>query len=69
VPSDHPLRWLRGMVDPVDFHGDKRSNYTHQSTTDRQARLYKKSKGAAAKLSYLGHALAENRNGLVGRRK
>ncbi|MBI3477585.1 MAG: IS5 family transposase [Acidobacteria bacterium] len=49
----------------VDFHGEKRSNDTHQSTTDRQARLYKKSKGTEAKLSYLGHVLAENRNGLV----
>ena len=49
----------------VDFHGEKRSNETHQSTTDRQARLYKKSKGTEAKLSYLGHVLTENRNGLV----
>jgi transposase len=49
----------------VDFHGEKRSNQTHQSTTDGQARLYKKSKGTEAKLSYLGHVLAENRNGLV----
>ncbi|MGH8783433.1 IS5 family transposase [Paraburkholderia sp.] len=49
----------------VDFHGEKRSNETHQSTTDRQARLYRKSKGTEAKLSYLGHVLAENRNGLV----
>ena len=51
----------------VDFHGEKRSNDTHQSTTDRQARLYKKSAGSEAKLSYLGHVLAENRNGLVVR--
>jgi transposase len=51
----------------VDFHGEKRSNDTHQSTTDRQARLYKKSKGTEAKLSYLGHVLTENRNGLVVR--
>jgi len=49
----------------VDFHGEKRSNDTHPSTTDRQARLYKKSAGSEAKLSYLGHVLAENRNGLV----
>jgi hypothetical protein len=49
----------------VDFHGEKRSNDTHQSTTDRRARLYKKSKGTEAKLSYLGHVLAENRNRLV----
>lgn len=49
----------------VDFHGEPRSNDTHQSTTDPEARLYKKSKGAEAKLSYLGHGLMENRNGLL----
>ena len=49
----------------VDFHGEKRSNETHQSTTDAEARLYKKSAGSEAKLSYLGHVLTENRNGLV----
>lgn len=49
----------------VDFHGEKRSNETHASTTDPEARLYKKSAGSEAKLSYLGHVLAENRNGLV----
>jgi IS5 family transposase len=49
----------------VDFHGEKRANTTHQSTTDPQARLYKKGQGHEAKLAYLGHALMENRNGLV----
>jgi len=49
----------------VDFHGEKRSTDTHQSTTDRQARLYKKSAGSEAKRSYLGHVRADNRNGLV----
>ena len=49
----------------VDFHGEQRHNDTHQSTTDPEARLYKKSKGSEAKLSYLGHALMENRNGLL----
>jgi len=49
----------------VDFHGEPRRNDTHQSTTDPEARLYKKSKGSEAKLSYLGHALMENRNGLL----
>ncbi len=49
----------------VDFHGEKRSNETHQSTTDPEARLYKKSKGSEAKLAYLGHVLMENRHGLV----
>jgi transposase len=49
----------------VDFHGEKRTNATHQSTTDPDARLYRKSKGTTAKLAYLGHALMENRNGLL----
>jgi transposase len=49
----------------VDFHGKPRSNDTHQSTTDPEARLYKKSKGSEAKLSYLGHGLMENRHGLL----
>ncbi len=49
----------------VDFHGEKRSNDTHQSSTDPEARLYKKAKGKEAKLCYLGHVLMENRNGLV----
>ncbi len=49
----------------VDFRGEQRSNATHQSTTDPQARLYKKAAGQEAKLCYLGHLLMENRNGLV----
>ena len=49
----------------VDFHGEKRKNETHASTTDPDARLFKKSKGSEAKLSYLGHALMENPNGLL----
>ena len=49
----------------VDFHGEKRRNKTHQSTTDPDARLYRKSKGSEAKLSYFGHALMENRHGLL----
>jgi len=49
----------------IDFHGERRSNATHQSTTDPQARLYKKASGREAKLCYLGHLLMENRNGLV----
>jgi transposase len=48
-----------------DFHNDKRSNETHASTTDPDARLYKKSKGSEAKLGFLGHLLMENRHGLV----
>jgi transposase len=49
----------------VDFHGEKRKNQTHRSTTDPEARLFKKSKRSEAKLGYLGHALMENRNGLL----
>lgn len=49
----------------VDFKGQKRKNDTHQSTTDPDARLHKKSKGAASRLCFMGHALMENRNGLV----
>ena len=49
----------------VNFHGQKRSNKTHQSTTDADLRLFKKSKGSEAKLAYQGHVLMENRHGLV----
>ena len=49
----------------VNFHGEKRTNETHESTTDPEARLFKKAKGQEAKLCYLGHVLMENRNGLV----
>ena len=49
----------------VDFKGEKRCNDTHASTTDAQARLFRKSQNTAARLCYLGHALMENRNGLV----
>ena len=48
-----------------DFHNEKRSNETHASTTDPDARLYRKGSSQAAKLSYMGHALMENRHGLV----
>lgn len=49
----------------VDFKGEKHCNETHQSTTDPDAWLYKKGDGDKSRLSYLGHALMENRNGLV----
>jgi transposase len=49
----------------VDFHGEKRSNATHESTTDPDARLARKSGGHEAKLAYCGNVLIENRNGLV----
>jgi len=58
-----------GTDDPgnptVDFHGQKRSNQTHESKTDPEARLYRKGPGKEAKLSYQGHVLMENRHGLV----
>jgi transposase len=49
----------------VVFHGEKRTNETHESTTDPDAKLARKGKGKEAKLSYSAHALIENRNGLV----
>jgi transposase len=49
----------------VDFRGEKRRNETHASTTDPEARLYRKSGGTEAKLCYLGHVLMENRHGLA----
>jgi transposase len=49
----------------VDFHGQQRTNQTHSSSTDPQARLYRKSKGSEAKLCYMGHTLMENRNGMA----
>jgi transposase len=49
----------------VNFHGEKRSNDTHQSTTDPDARLYTKGSGKEAKLYFTGHVVMENRNGLV----
>jgi len=49
----------------VDFRGEPRRNDTHQSTTDPDARLFRKAQGQEAKLGYLGHLLAENRNGLA----
>ena len=48
-----------------DFHGEQRTNDTHASTTDPEAKLYRKGKGKEAKLCFMGHALMENRHGLV----
>ena len=59
-PPDCP-----GRNPTVNFRGKKRTNNTHASKTDPEARLYKKAKGQQAKLCYIGHALMENRNGLV----
>ena len=49
----------------VDFRGQKRTNATHRSRTDPEAKLYRKGMGKEAKLSHLGHALNENRHGLI----
>src|SRR6202049_710787 len=54
-----------GAGGDVDFRGEKRKNQTHESTTDPDARLFTKSSGSQAKLSYMGHVLMENRNGLL----
>jgi hypothetical protein len=51
--------------DGVDFHGQKRKNDTHASTTDPESRLYRKANGREAKLSYMGHVTMENRHGLA----
>jgi len=58
-PPDDP-------VNPtINFHRERRSNQTHQSTTDPDSRLFKKATGDEAKLAYLGEVLMENRHGLV----
>jgi transposase len=49
----------------VNFHGQRRRNATHRSTTDPDARLYKKARGREARLGYLGHVLMEHRSGLI----
>ena len=53
-----------GRNEEADFRGEKRSNATHASTTDPDARLYRKGPGQEARLCFLGHALMENRSGL-----
>ena len=64
APADRPPPDDPGNP-TVNFHGERRTNETHQSTTDPEARLYKKGRGYEAKLSYLGHVTMENRSGLV----
>jgi transposase len=51
--------------DGTNFHGQTRKNETHASTSDPESRLYRKARGREAKLSYMGHAMMENRNGLA----
>ena len=73
--SQKSFRRREGAADPpppddpqnptIDFHGERRSNATHRSTTDPDARLYRKAPGQPAKLAYLGHVIAENRHGMI----
>lgn len=62
-PMPRPHRQSRNAE--VDFRGEKRSNATHGSTSDPDARLYKKSPGSGAMLCFIGHALMENKSGLI----
>src|SRR5690606_8299733 len=48
-----------------DFHGEKRSNQTHASSSDPEAKLYRKGNGQSSRMAYLGHVLMGDRNGLV----
>lgn len=68
-PKDESKREPSGPDDPgnatVNFHGEKRSNQTHQSSTDPDARLTRKGNGQEAKLAFCGNVMTENRNGLV----
>jgi len=63
-PKDGPPSDGGGSDGMVDFRGQRRTNATHESTTDDEAKLMRKGKGKEAKLSFGGHALMENRNGL-----
>ena len=60
-PSDEPT----ARNPTVNVRGEARANDTHQSTTDPDARLYKKASDQEAKLAYLGHLLTENRHGVI----
>ncbi len=58
-------RGSRGRSAERDFHGEKRRNDTHSSTTDPDARLFRKGVGKEAKLCHMGHLMTENRHGLI----
>jgi transposase len=64
-PRDEEPPPPEGGNPTVNFHGQRRTNDTHQSTTDPDARVYKKARGREARLGYLGHVLMEHRSGLV----
>jgi len=63
--SQKSFRPKDGSGDGTNFHGQKRKNETHASTTDPDSRLYRKAAGREAKLCYMGHATMENRHGLA----
>lgn len=63
--DDQPPPSAGGRNPEVDFHGQRRTNETHRSTTDAEARIARKGRGQEAKLCFGGHVLMENRNGLV----
>ena len=63
--ADEPPSGGGGRNPEVDWRGERRSNATHRSTTDPEARLARKGNSQAAKLCYAGHSLTENRNGLI----
>ena len=65
VPKDQPPSGGDGSNPTANFHKTKRSNETHESKTDSDARLFRKSSTHESRLAYMGHALMENRNGLV----
>ena len=60
-----PPEGSSGRNPEVDFHGKKRMNETHASTTDPEARLLSKGKGKETKLCFMGHVLIQNRQGLI----
>ena len=64
-PRDEDPPSSGGSNPTVDCHGQRRTNATHHSTTDPDARLYKKARGREARLGYLGHVLLEHRSGLI----
>ena len=63
--DDHDSNSFTPRNPDVDFRGKKRSNATHESKTDPEARLYRKGPGKPSQLAHLGHVLTENRNGLI----
>ena len=64
-PKPMPRPTRRNRNTEVDFRGERRSNATHASMTDPEARLFRKSPGAGAMLCFMGHSLMENRSGLI----